>query len=283
LTGNSIHYVLDAGGRPVEAIPGLYGPQAFLQQLESGRSLVASLAAAGENVEAPLRDAHAQRRNEAIVAWKNDLERAGVTVPTAAATATPPNGTAPTLPPAARAAGKFPAAAEAARLAVGKGAIESRLIDQLAVARALATAVAASTSPSDLEKATTEEAWQRIAAIHAEDARLDEATVRLIREHNPTALRSSRVTETKRLVESPLLRMVRNLQSSVALDTVRNEYLYHIRIREWFAAGEPVTRDVEELNKRIYAELFLTPDADPWLGLLDETVYTGIRDSGVRR
>ena len=40
LTGNSIHYVLDADGRPVEAIPGLYGPQAFLVQLAEGRTLV---------------------------------------------------------------------------------------------------------------------------------------------------------------------------------------------------------------------------------------------------
>ena len=45
----------------------------------------------------------------------------------------------------------------------------------------------------------------------------------------------------------------------------------------------PATRDVDQLNQRIYAELFLTPDADPWLGLVDENVYTGIRDGGLRR
>jgi hypothetical protein len=112
---------------------------------------------------------------------------------------------------------------------------------------------------------------------------LDESSRRLIREHNPAALQAARVTETKRKVEDPLLRLVANLQNSIALDTVRNQYLYHTRIHEWFAAGEAVTRDVEDLNKRTYAELFLTPDADPWLGLLDEGVYTGIRNDGVRR
>ena len=40
LTGNSIHYILDAQGRPVEALPGLYGPQAFLQQLEQAEKAV---------------------------------------------------------------------------------------------------------------------------------------------------------------------------------------------------------------------------------------------------
>ncbi|MCY7408142.1 MAG: hypothetical protein LH631_12425 [Alkalinema sp. CAN_BIN05] len=33
VTGNSIHYVLDSNGNPIEAIPGLYTPQAFLEQL----------------------------------------------------------------------------------------------------------------------------------------------------------------------------------------------------------------------------------------------------------
>jgi hypothetical protein len=40
LTGNSIHYVLDASGRPIDAIPGLYGPQAFLRQLQQSESAV---------------------------------------------------------------------------------------------------------------------------------------------------------------------------------------------------------------------------------------------------
>jgi hypothetical protein len=33
VTGNSVHWVLDAQGRPVDAIPGLYGPQEFLNAL----------------------------------------------------------------------------------------------------------------------------------------------------------------------------------------------------------------------------------------------------------
>lgn len=30
ITGNSIHYVMDAGGRVVDAVPGLYGARPFL-------------------------------------------------------------------------------------------------------------------------------------------------------------------------------------------------------------------------------------------------------------
>jgi len=281
LTGNSIHYVLDADGRPVEAIPGLYGPQAFLRHLESGRGLVQTLAASADR-EAALRAAHADRRTAAMAQWIGDLERVGgpgaPEEPAAAPTGspTPPAATASTTPPGAA---PYPAAAQAARVAIGKAAVETRLINEVTRHMLLA----ASTSPSEMEKATTEEAWKKIAALHSEDAALDQGSRLLIREHNPTALRAAPIARTKSRAEDPLLRLIVNLQNSIALDTVRNEYLYHTRIHEWFAAGEGVTQDVEALNKRIYAELFLTPDADPWLGLASDDVYTGIRDAGLRR
>jgi hypothetical protein len=39
VTGNSIHYVLDAQGRPLDAIPGLMSPRRFLEQLQWARQL----------------------------------------------------------------------------------------------------------------------------------------------------------------------------------------------------------------------------------------------------
>ena len=58
----------------------------------------------------------------------------------------------------------------------------------------------------------------------------------------------------------------------MTLDTVRNEYLLHRRIHERFAEGDPPeTADVDALNEWVYAELFLTPSSDPWLGLARET------------
>ncbi|MCA6575071.1 MAG: hypothetical protein IM549_18055, partial [Pseudanabaena sp. M53BS1SP1A06MG] len=30
------------------------------------------------------------------------------------------------------------------------------------------------------------------------------------------------------------------------------------------------------LNRRVYDQLFLTPASDPWLGLVNENIYTGI-------
>src|SRR5207244_770144 len=94
LTGNSIHYVLDSEGRPVEAIPGLYGPQAFLAQLANARALVETVAHSPIREDA-LTSLHTQRRNEAMTNWISDLEKAGVAV-AVAPTATTTNSGAQT-------------------------------------------------------------------------------------------------------------------------------------------------------------------------------------------
>jgi hypothetical protein len=37
------------------------------------------------------------------------------------------------------------------------------------------------------------------------------------------------------------------------------------------------------LNERVYAQLFLTPGSDPWLGLLSPDVYTALEGGGISR
>ena len=66
----------------------------------------------------------------------------------------------------------------------------------------------------------------------------------------------------------------------MALDTVKNEYTLHRQIHDWFAAGE-TPDDVDALNERVYAELFLTPPSDPWLGLAPGDVYTALDGGGL--
>jgi hypothetical protein len=68
----------------------------------------------------------------------------------------------------------------------------------------------------------------------------------------------------------------------MALDTVRNEYLLRPVLLRWLidAAGAV---EVEGLNRRVYAELFLTPDTDPWLGLVEPGIYTALANDGVMR
>jgi hypothetical protein len=79
-----------------------------------------------------------------------------------------------------------------------------------------------------------------------------------------------------------MLRLVWTLQNSIALDTVRNEYQLHRRIHEWLADGK-YRPTVDQLNERVYAELFLTPSSDPWLGLAPADAYTALPNGGVAK
>ena len=63
---------------------------------------------------------------------------------------------------------------------------------------------------------------------------------------------------------------------------VRNEFYYHTHIHQWLEEDRDGTlsHDVEALNRRVYAELFLTPDYDAWLGLVPEDTYTALEKDG---
>jgi hypothetical protein len=122
--------------------------------------------------------------------------------------------------------------------------------------------------------------WQAIAALHAEDARLDKSTRELIGLKQPDGAVAMRLTVSKAVVETPLMRMMRTLERSIAEDTVRNEYQLHARLHEWFADGT-APRNLDALNKRVYAELFLTPDSDPWLGLAPADAFSALDNGGL--
>jgi hypothetical protein len=65
----------------------------------------------------------------------------------------------------------------------------------------------------------------------------------------------------------------------IAYDTARSEYDFHRRIHDWLAADPDV--DLERLNERVYAELFLAPKSDPWMGLLDVETFSAIDGAGI--
>ncbi len=75
-------------------------------------------------------------------------------------------------------------------------------------------------------------------------------------------------------------RMLANLKRTVAEDTLRNEYDLHLRIHQWFA-NSYYRVTFEALNQRVYAELFLTPASDPWLGLLQDEAFSAVAGGGV--
>ncbi len=141
----------------------------------------------------------------------------------------------------------------------------------------------ASATPSSAEliwpQATCDAAWKKITQLHADDSTLDKSSLALVASQHPTAWAAGRLAMSKSLVESPVVRMLRTFQGSIAFDTVRNEYFMHSKIHDWLAA-EP-SPNLAAFNSQVYADLFLTPSWDPWLGLMSDDVYTGLVNDGV--
>jgi hypothetical protein len=130
-----------------------------------------------------------------------------------------------------------------------------------------------------LRTTTTDAVWARIGAVHAPDAVLDATSRKLIAAKNPNAWQAGRLALSKAVVEDPMLRLVRRLERSISEDTVRNEYVLHAQIHQWLANAE--APQLQPLNTRVYAELFLTPSSDPWLGLLEGDAFSALENNGI--
>ncbi|HEX8176616.1 MAG TPA: hypothetical protein VF543_16105 [Pyrinomonadaceae bacterium] len=252
ITGNSIHYILDSEGRIVDALPGLYGPAAFLSQLKQAEAIAKQV----EGQPLPTRMEMLRRYHDTLLdaaskAWARDVERVGgrITEKIVALTATPDN------PPSARAA---------ARVAVTKAVVEGNLVSSL------------TSDTKTLERFTDAETWNKIAALYLADAKLDSRSIALIRRQNPY-LGDGRGDATG---SDPLARLIQNFERAIALDTIRNEYLIHSTLRAWLLSNRRML-DTEAFNERVYAELFLTPGYDPWLGLVQPNTYTGLTNDGI--
>jgi len=265
VTGNSIHYVLDVDGRPIDALPGLYGPKAFLRGLTRAENTATQFSSlAPEQREEFLRRYHQARLAAIAEEWNNDLVKVGGSL----ATSTTASSVAPV-------ANKAPTAQAAAKITHGKRQLELPLLESLEPRSSM--------DSKALEARMDDATWAKIALLHAEDARLDQGSRLLMAKKNPDAFAAGKLALSKMFVEDPLIRAARQFERSMAEDTVRNEYLFHAKIHDWFAQDPAPTKDVGTLNEKVYAELFLTPSSDPWLGLKPNDAYSALDKDGIVR
>jgi hypothetical protein len=264
LTGNSIHYILNAKGQPLDALPGLYGPQAFLEHLKRADALNQNMI--GENSQESRMSLQLYHRNRYVathVMWQSDLAKVGINEK--------PFVLSP-LPLSSPSLSRAPSAIDAGRLAATKSVVEAPL---------LSTSVpsdAASDAPIDqnrtqFDEIVTPAIWRQIAALHRDQVTLDQ---------NSKALMLSKNSTEWPQANAQFEATVNNFETAMALDTVRNEYLLHIQLHRWFME-ETNTQTVEALNTKVYADLFLTPDSDPWLGLRSESAYSAIEADGLQQ
>lgn len=256
LTGNSIHYVLNPDGQIIDALPGLYGPKAFLDGLAQAEPY--ACAPVGQRV---LWNYHTGRLNAITAAWSADIKAAGGTLEETPQPAVAGTAVATTV-------AAHPTALRAAPLAMSKSGAEMPILARIGP------------DSDTLEAATDEQLWRRIAQQHRGDARLDRSSLRFMREKSALLRADTRTNVASASCCSTVAPMAAKFADTLALDTVRNEYLLHTQLHEWLLESGPV-RDVAEFNERVYAELFLTPSSDPWLGLLPTEAYTALSNDGV--
>jgi len=249
LTGNSIHYVLDSQGKVVDAFPGLYGPDAFKQLLYQAEGAFNSLKFAGpetkQSVIANIKARYYSDRLQTIDEnWSNDLRAAKLTVKREVSTAPLQIS--------------YVNAITASRRAMSKVAVEAKIIPVTIMKDRM----------SALENETDLNEWKKLAELRQRESVLDENSRAFIR----------RKLGVK---DAELDKLVKQFEQNLALDTVRNEYLFHTKLYTWLQGG--AGNDLNKFNEKIYAELFLTPSADPWLGLYAPEIYNGIENSGISK
>ncbi len=240
ITGNSVHYVLDADGRPVDALPGLLAPPVFQRLLE--RSAALALAARGRDGwdrSTLLTQHHSQRLADLDVVWGAELRAIG-------------EDAARTRPPSGPVRGEaLPDAAAINVMAIGKSRVEMPLLGGMGLGPGLA-------APT-----VDRRFWSRLAERHISESELAPASLRAMNSLEPVDAEMRAAT-------------VRSL----AADTLVNEHQLHRTIHQWFADGSAWSLSLEALNRRIYDQLLLTPQSDRTLGLAPEDVYSGIAGGG---
>lgn len=242
VTGNSIHYVLTARGEPIDAIPGLYQPPAFLSLLREGASL--------NRVIAKLPDAVA--RKEALA---NYHANAIAVINRPALRFTPfsaGNDVGDTRD-------KRLAAWAAGRIAPSKSGGESPVLDRVSFD------VRAFNMAADLAN------W--LKGTVAGPSTIDDHSRALIR-----VKRAAAPVASMRSAQS-LSALMKRLEHTLQEDTRINEEKFHVEIHRWFAYTEVSTLDA--LNARAYDELFLSPRDDAWMGLVSDVSFTGIEGEGL--
>lgn len=235
ITGNSAHYLLSPDGKVLDALPGLYSPAAFREQLTQWIGLNRRMAGR-RDADDVLRRYHEERLAAVKAQWAAVSRRTGIRIQ-----------------PARKV--KVMTAQEATLRTMSKAVIDTPKLASMQMAATLR-----SLPPSD---------WAVIGAMEADTVQFSPGAIALIqrkqfgtKEPNPYGLNF----ELDALLE--------NLKASVAGDTIFNECELHAAIHNWFVKGE--VTDLASLNSRVYEELFLTPDSDPWLGLQQPTIFTAI-------
>ncbi len=242
VTGNSIHYALDADGNIVDALPGLYSPQAFLQFLDESKGAMQKAQNTGLR-KLNLYAAHRRQIFDRIVKKRNaNIASAKITL------------TEPVKPVSG-----IPTAAEVMPRAMSK----AMPVGELSIVNSISDDFSKFQPQLDFED------WKKLAALYASNAKIDISGTAFIRRQTGKTIKENEFTE-----------LLQNLGVFLALDTTRNDFLMRTEVYETISNSRRLS-NLETINEQIYAQVFLTPKTDEWLGLYTPTLYTALDGNGI--
>jgi len=238
ITGNSIHYVLDANGTVIDAIPGLYTPTAFLKYITQAND--ANKAVQKLPLAQQMRAFMKYRKDnfEAIV-----KERNKVIATTGVQMTETKTGSLAIL---------------AAPMAMAKAIV----VDEYSILRVY-------DDFAKFEPSVNYDDWNKLAAAYSPSQKLDTNSIAMIRRQNAKT----------GLTADEFAGLFAKLDSFIALDTTRNDFLFHTKLYEWLNRDR--LGDLETLNALVYDKIFQTPNTDKWLGLYSNDVYTALDGNGI--
>jgi hypothetical protein len=248
-TGNSAHYVLDESGEVLDVLPGLYAPVPFERELSASLALATSV-----------RGLDAAHRTQAVVAYHTKRMA--------------------TADAAWVAAGEVPYVRGRHRL-MGPGDVKSALAAAQRATFAKAyievpdlQAVAAGADPGQLPDDTA--LWASIGQ------KLYGLGTHVLDERSRALIEALHNAVPADLVAKPeaVAAMIERLEQHLVADTAQNQLKLRRQISAYLAQGHTGFTNVDAW---IYDEVFGTPSADAWLGLLPRTDFTGLPGDGVVR
>ncbi len=247
LTGNSIHYVYDSQGRLIDAIPGLSDPQVFAAQLKIDETLSREVSNLAEAEFLAGVYKHHQAALAALDAEWLTLIPPGVPVTTRKEMEKEERP------------GSRPDAVSASTRAITKNLTQAPLLKAAGFAAA-----------NPIDQLNRAELWRDLAKSFQKSDPISNQSRQLI-EQDVIPVNGTYQPDYKNIYE--------NLKPVIALDTVRNRFLLHAEIHRWMSSSDtPI--DFEHINTRVYRELFLSPSADPWMGLLKSDSFSGLKGNG---
>ncbi|MCB9231679.1 MAG: hypothetical protein H6581_08450 [Bacteroidia bacterium] len=257
ITGNSIHYILDPNGKPLDAIPGMNTPESFLAQLQKGEALYQQVKGLEATEAREIILAFHQTEREKIAAFARENEISVEPAPDPLASAL-----------------------SAERFTMSKARVEMPILRQVAdlnpvkipsMGRQLDGNV-----PLDpwglIEGENGKELalWQKLAADYGLKMKIDDNSRALFKAKDPQ----------KYANEIALEQDIKVIEEGTPVETVRNEIMQHLRLHDWFIAND-YQDALGQLNTSVYREIFLTPRSDVWLGLVPDNVFPALDEGGI--